>query len=139
MNFVPGHPTGKTVVKPIGEASREIGLPAGIARTDDHVVAIFEFGQKRGDMFGIVLTIGIHEYQHLPTGGACTTFNGRTIAHRVGGCKNTHPGLIGNCRGVIRGTIIDHDDFCICKRLPQCRQGAAQAFRLIFCWQDDAE
>ena len=76
-----GHTAGQPVVERIGRAAVHAGLAGPIARTDHHVVTLGQLVQQARNAGRIVLSVGIHEYDHLALGRARTPLDRRTVTH----------------------------------------------------------
>ena len=85
----------------------------------------------------IMLSIGIHEHQHLAGSRSRAALDRRSIAHRVR--RRQYPGTLpgGHRGGVVGGPVIHHDYLGLREQGPERRQSAAQALGLVLGGQDD--
>src|SRR3546814_3812559 len=76
---VPGHPAGQPVVEAVGEAATSASLARRITRAHDHVVTLFQPFQQAGNLHGIMLPVGVHEYEDLAASRPGTSLDGRAV------------------------------------------------------------
>src|SRR3546814_1867078 len=76
---VPGHPAGQPVVEEVGEAATSASLARRITRAYDTVVTLFQPFQKAGNLHGIMLTVGVHEYEDLATRRSGIALDGAVV------------------------------------------------------------
>ena len=115
------------------EAATDSGLSAPVARADGHVESFLESCDKTGDIGGIVLAVGVHEYEDVAACRAGATLDRRAIAHRIRLAQYRHAVSGANLAGGIGGAVVHDQDFRIRLGGAQARQQAFQRRRLVFC------
>ena len=108
------HPAGQTVIQRVGTPARHARLRRPPrAGTHDHVVALRHGREQAGDVRRVVLTIAVHEHQHVACCGARAGFDRSPVALGVGVRNHGCTGTAGHRCGVVLGAIVDDNQLGI--------------------------
>lgn len=124
------HIGSEFIVDPVGEITVALGFRLPCPRPHHHV-EIFPVFEKPGNVFRVVLAIGIHHHHPLPHGIAQPRFNRRPVADIVG--VRQYAGPLGGryLRRVVARAVVDHQHFEVCIQLQQALNGGADALSLV--------
>ena len=118
--------------------------PLALTRTDHHVVILRRL-QDREQAFRRMLSVSIHDQHVLVPGLPETGLDRRAVPaiHPVTDNRGRQARPLGNAVRVVRGTIVNHDEFVLHARLGQSerslRQNVAETGLLVEAGNDDGD
>lgn len=138
LDVEPGDVGGKLIVDPVGQIAVGAGFRGLGPRAHDHVKGVSMF-QEAGNVFRLVLAVGVHHQHPFPLGAAQTGFNGGTVADVVGVRPDVSPGSHGLVQGIVDGTVVHHENFKIWMQGANLFDGGADDAFFIIRRQEDGD
>ena len=86
-----------------------------------------------------MLTIGIHEHQHISSGTPSSRLYGSTVAHPVRVAMHLNIMFPADSGRIITRSIINHDDLSIRISVTQIRQQPRETRRFVAGWEYDTQ
>ena len=92
------------------------GVEAAFFPAINDIVTFVEFLQKAGNLFRVILQVGVHHHNNRPTGSPHTSRQSGCFGKVATKADPGYPAILrsqpgDNFPGTVRGTIVDKNDF----------------------------
>ncbi len=113
MDLLTHHPARKAVVKAVGQTTANARLRSFDSGPNHHVVSLIERRKQLGNVWRIMLSVGVHEYQYFACCSPRPGFDGATVAYAIGTRDSSNPMCLAYSDRFIGGAIVHDQDFSL--------------------------